>query len=137
MAKTDKILYTAIAGKTMPLIGLMALLGVGVGTGDDTMEGGVGLPTWVTVVALAIGVFKVMADAWASYRQKSFEEMQNRAIAAEEKAKTETDKSERLQKEVFELQAALRLAQTQAHHAGVSTEQLALREAVEPTSAGE
>tara|TARA_R100000808_G_C2041845_1_gene81124 strand:+ start:159 stop:569 length:411 start_codon:yes stop_codon:yes gene_type:complete len=133
MAKTDKILYTAIAGKTMPLIGLMALLGVGIGTGEERMDG-VGLPTWVTVAALAIGVIKVVADAWASYRKSDFETLTNRAIAAEKKAAEKTEESEKLQKKVFELEATVRLAQTQASNAGVSTEQLALRKEVEPAS---
>jgi len=134
MAKTDKIMYTAIAGKTMPLIGLMALLGVGIGTGEERMDG-VGLPTWVTVAALAIGVIKVVADAWASYRKSDFETLTNRAIAAEKKAAEKTEESEKLQKKVFELEATVRLAQTQASNAGVSTEQLALRKEVEPASA--
>jgi len=133
MAKTDKIMYTAIAGKTMPLIGLMALLGVGIGTGEERMDG-VGLPTWVTVAALAIGVIKVVADAWASYRKSDFETLTNRAIAAEKKAAEKTEESEKLQKKVFELEATVRLAQTQASNAGVSTEQLALRKEVEPAS---
>ena len=67
MARTDKILYTAIAGRSLPLAGLLALLSIGVTTGDDKMDGGVGLPTWVTVAALAIGCVKVIADAWATY----------------------------------------------------------------------
>ena len=133
MAKTDKILYTAIAGKTMPLIGLMALLGVGIGTGEERMDG-VGLPTWVTVAALAIGVIKVVADAWASYRKSDFETLTNRAIAAEKKAAEKTEESEKLQKKVFELEATVRLAQTQASNAGVPPDQLALRKEVEPAS---
>lgn len=138
MARPDKILYTAIAGKTLPLAGLLALLSIGVTTGDDTMDdtmdGGVGLPTWVTVAALAIGVVKVVADAWASYRTKSFEELTNRAETAEDKAKAKakSEEAEQLQKKVYKLQASLSLAQTQAENAGVSADDLSLRDTVQP-----